>query len=116
MVVTFVVPDPPPTRTRPGRSADRHSPNAGPLARAGEALVRSDPATFPITFAGMVVVFGRTKPEVEGYEPDHAIYEVLQDVGAVVEPEGWWTRTSQDSSSEFYVVTFTTEQHSLGHP
>ena len=71
-------------------------------------MVASDPDAFPLRFAHIVVVFGKTLPDVDplGYQPDHAIYEVLTDVGAVVEPEGWSTRSSQDPSSDFYIVTF----------
>jgi hypothetical protein len=109
--VTLVVPDPPPTRTHAGRSADRNSPNANPLAQAGIALVASAPASFPLTFAGMTVVFGRTIPDVDplAYHPEDVIIEVLIDVGALVDPEAWWARTSQEESADFYVVTFQTE-------
>ncbi len=108
--VTFVVPDPPPTRTHPGRSADRNSPNAQALARAGAALVASDPPAFPLTFAGLTVVFGKTIPDVDplGYQPEHSIIEVLTEVGAVLDPGAYWTRSSQDASADFYVVTFET--------
>ena len=106
MVVTLVVPDPPPIRTHPGRSADRHSPNAGPLARAGEAAISAAPSAFPIVFAGIVAVFGRSMPNVEGYELDHAIYEVLVDIGLLLEPEAWWTRHSRNPSADYYVVSF----------
>lgn len=48
-------------------------------------------------------------PDVDplGYQPDHPIYEVLQNIGVVIEPEGWSSTNSQDPSAEFYVVTFT---------
>jgi hypothetical protein len=108
MVVTLVVPDPPPHRPDPGRAADRHSPHALPLARAGEALVRANPAAFPLKFAEILVVFGRTFPDVDplGYQPEQPIIEVLTDVGAVIEPEGWSMNHSQDPLADFYVVTF----------
>jgi hypothetical protein len=109
--ITFVVPDPPPMRTHPGRSADRNSPHAGPLARAGEAAVSAHPDAFPFTFAGMTVRYGRTKWDVDppGYQPDHPIFEVLGDVGAVIDPSHWWGGESQDPDSDFYIVTFTSE-------
>jgi hypothetical protein len=86
--VTLVVPDPPPTRTHPGRSADRNSPHARELARAGSTLVASDPTAFPLTFAGLTVLFGRTIPDVDslGYQPEHPIVEVLAEDGAVLDP------------------------------
>lgn len=89
MKVTLVVPDPPPTRTIPTHSADQLSPNAEPLARAGEALVASEPAAFPLRVAGTIIVFGKTMPDVDplGYQPWQPILEVLTDVGAVVDGE-----------------------------
>ena len=112
MILTLVVPDPPPTRAHPGRAADRYSPHAGPLARAGEALRRANPDAFPLVFRETHVVFGTTIPDVDplGYQPDHAIYEVLQDVGIVSEDDrGYSTRDDRDPSADFYVVTFTLE-------
>jgi hypothetical protein len=110
MRVTLVVPDPPPTRTHPGRSADERSPNAQPLVRAGEALVASEPAAFPLRVAGLIVVFGRTMPDVDplGYQSWHPILEVLTEVGAVVDGEAEWVADSQDPSADFYVVTLST--------
>jgi hypothetical protein len=58
------------------------------------------------------VVYGKTIPDVAGlgYSPDHAIYEVLNDVGVVIEDDrGYSTRDDQDSSAGFYVVTLTLE-------
>jgi hypothetical protein len=58
----------------------------------------------------MEVVFGKTLPDVDplGYQPDHPIYEVLQDAGVVVEPGGWsGSSDMQDRTAAFYVVTFT---------
>jgi hypothetical protein len=112
MKVTLVVPDPPPTRETPGRAADSRSPNAQPLARAGRALVASDPATFPLRFEELTVVFGRTIPDVDplGYRPEHSIIEVLSDAGAVIETDrGYSSWSSQDPSADFYIVTFDTE-------
>jgi hypothetical protein len=111
MILTLVVPDPPPTRERPGRSADRDSPNAGPLVSAAQALLGAGVAPFPVVFTDIRVVFGKTMPDVDplGYQPDHPIYEVLQDVGVVIEPEGWSSRNQQDPSADFYVVTFVLE-------
>jgi hypothetical protein len=55
----------------------------------------------------MIVVYGKTIPDVDplGYQPEHAILEVLTDVGAVVDGETGWVADSQDSSADFYVVT-----------
>jgi hypothetical protein len=109
VVLTLVVPDPPPTRSHPGRSADRNSPNALPLVRAGEAVLRADPDSFPRVFTSIFVAFGKTLPDADpiGYQPEHAIYEVLQDIRLVIEPEGWSSNHSHDPSADFYVVTFT---------
>jgi hypothetical protein len=78
--VTFVVPCP--------------SPEPGPILGVQLTDIRR--------------TLGKTLPDVDplGYQPDHAIYEVLSDVGAVVEPESWGSRSSQDPSADFYVVTF----------
>ena len=97
MILTLVLPDPPPVRTTPGRSADRDSPNAGPLVRAAQALRNAHPDLFPRVFSEIQVTFGRTLPDVDplGYQPDHPIYETLQAVGVVIEPEGWPHETSR---------------------
>jgi hypothetical protein len=110
--LTFVVPDPPPFRDHRGRSADRNSPHAGPLARAGQQAVDSSSEEFPFSFAGMTVTFGRTVWDVRefGFSPDAPLYEVLCDVGAACEPGSWWSYITQDPVADFYVVTFTTEQ------
>jgi hypothetical protein len=110
VILTLVLPDPPPTRTHPGRAADRDSPDAGPLARAGEALRKAEPGAFPLMFRETHVVFGKTIPDVQplGYGPDNAIYEVLNDVGIVIEDDrGYSFLDDQDPSADFYVVTFT---------
>jgi hypothetical protein len=111
VLLTLVVLDPPPTRADPGRAADRHSPNAEPLVRAGEALRNANPNVFPRVFNEIHIVFGKTLPDVDplGYQPEHAIYEVLQDVGVVTEPDGWSSRSEQDSSADFYVVSLLLE-------
>jgi hypothetical protein len=107
VILALVVPDPPPTRTHPGRAADRNSPNAVPLARAGEAIVRANPSTFPITFNEITVIFGRTLPDPPGYNAEDAIYEVLEDVGLLRDPESFSMSRTQDPSADIYVVTFT---------
>lgn len=111
MLLTLVVPDPPPTRTHPGRSADRDSPNATALVRAAEALRNAQPDIFPLVFSEIQVMFGKTLPDVDalGYQPDDPIYEVLGDVGVVNEPSGWSSKDNQDPSADFYVVTFVLE-------
>jgi hypothetical protein len=85
MILTLVVPDPPPTRAHPGRAAERNSP-AAPLVRAGEAVIRANPGVFPRVFSTIEVVFGKTMPDVDplGYQPDHPIYEVQQDIGFIL--------------------------------
>jgi hypothetical protein len=107
MIVTLVVPDPPPTRASAGRSADRESPNAIALARAGEAVVRANPAAFPRTFNDIAVSFGKTLPDPAGYNAEDAIYEVLEDVGLLTDPESFSMSRSQDASADFYVITLT---------
>ena len=112
--MTFVVPDPPPLREHPGRAAGRGSPFATPLARAGEAARAAHLDSFPFEFKGITVRYGRTvwNVDVLGYQPDHAILEVLAEVGAVWDPEGWWSRSSQNRDADHYVVTFTSEEPS----
>jgi hypothetical protein len=107
VILALVVPDPPPTRTHPGRAADRSSPNAMPLARAGEAMVRANPGFFPRTFNEITVVFGTTLPDPPGYNAEDAIYEVLEDVGLLWDPESFSSSRSQDRSADIYVVTLT---------
>ena len=111
MILTLVVPDPPPTREHPGRSADRDSPNATNLVRAASALLAAHPKVFPLRFSRIDVRFGRTMPDTDplGYQPDHAIYEVLQDVGLVIEPESWSNRNTQDEAADYFAVTFELE-------
>jgi len=46
------------------------------------------PSGLPLTFSQIDVVFGKIVPDVEGYSPEDVIYEVLQDVGVVIEPDG----------------------------
>jgi hypothetical protein len=118
MILTLVVPDPPPTRAHPGRAAERGSPNADALVHAGEALSQANPGVFPRVFSTIEVVFGKTMPDVDplGYQPDHPIYEVLQDIGVVIEPESWSSRSRQDASADFYVVTFTLEDEQWKPP
>src|SRR3954470_17731730 len=98
MDLILVIPDPPPIRIHPGQSADRASPNAEPLVRAATALLDAHPDTFPRVFRDIRVRFGRTMPDVDplGYQPDHPIYEILQDVGVVIEPASWSSMNSQD--------------------
>ena len=62
--------------------------------------MNSGVASFPYVFTEIRVVFGKT---------GHPIYEVLQDVEAVIEPSGWTSRNAQDPSADFYVVTFLLE-------
>jgi hypothetical protein len=116
--LTFVVPDPPPLREHPGRSAGRGSPYAAALMRAGEAARGAHPDAFPFEFSGMTVRYGRTvwNVDVLGYQPDHAILEVLAHVGAVWDPEAWWSYASQDRDADYYVVTFTSGDVSSDSP
>jgi len=64
----------------------------------------------------MTVRFGRTMWNVGplGYSPEDPLYEVLCDVGAVCEPGGWWSYTSQDPDADFYVVTFLSQEQPSG--
>jgi len=68
----------------------------------------SDPEGFPWQFAGMTVRFGKTMWNVDplGYQPDHPLFEVLCEIGAICDPSGWWSHTTQDAQADFYVVTF----------
>src|SRR3954471_21218028 len=111
MDLILAIPDPPPLRIHPGQSADRESPNAEPLVSAATALLKAHPDVFPRVFREIRVRFGRTMPDVDplGYQPEHPIYEILQNVGVVVEPESWSSMNSQDVTSDHYVVTFTLE-------
>jgi hypothetical protein len=110
--IAFVVPDPPPIREHPGRSADRDSPHARHLVDAAEALVAEDPDAYPWQFSGMTVRFGRTMWNVRplGYSPEGPLYEVLCDVGAICDPGNWWSYTTQDPDADFYVVTFLSQE------
>jgi hypothetical protein len=60
----------------------------------------------------MTVRFVRTMWNVDplGYQPDAPLYEVLCDAGAICDPDGWWSYTSQDPDADFYVVTFLSEE------
>jgi hypothetical protein len=49
------------------------------------------------------------RPPRLGYQADHSILEVLVDAGAVWDTEAWWADTSQDCTSDYYAVTFTSE-------
>jgi hypothetical protein len=107
--LTFVVPDPAPLREHPGRSAGRGSPYAAALMRAGEAARGAHPDAFPFEFTGMTVRYGRTvwNVDVLGLPAHQAILEVLAHVGAVWDPEAWWSYASQGRDADYYVVTFT---------
>jgi hypothetical protein len=109
--VSFVIPDPPPLRQHPGRGAGVGDPYAALLIRAGRTAAAADPDAFPFQFRGVTVRYGRTAWNVSplGYQPDHPNLEVLAAAGAVWDPEHWWSTGSQDSTSDYYVVTFTSE-------
>jgi len=110
--ITFVIPDPPPIREHPGRGAGRDSPHADLLVQAAEALIAENPDGFPWQFSGMTTRFGRTMWDTDplGYSPDSPLYEVLCDAGAICDPGGWWSYTSQDPDSSIYIVTFVSEE------
>jgi hypothetical protein len=99
---------PPPVRADPGRSADRSSPNAEPLALAAEALMVKAPMSFALREPfGITGVFGSTKPPRGGHGAIDPIIEVLVDVG-VLEDERLedWERELQDPDvGELYTVT-----------
>jgi hypothetical protein len=71
-----------------------------------------DPEGFPWQFSGMTTRFGQRMWNTDplGYQPDSPIYEVLCDAGAICDPGGWWSYTSQDPEAFFYVVTFVSEE------
>jgi hypothetical protein len=114
--VTFVVPDSPPMRTHPGRSADRHSPHAAALAAAGEAAMSEHPDRFPLRFVGMTVKFGKTvwrvPPRVPPGRSDRR--SPWRRRGRRLPSDYWSSPTTRDPDSDFYVVTFTSEQPSEG--
>ncbi len=116
--VTIVAPDPPPLREHPGRSAGRDSPYAEPLLRAAEALIAEDPEGFPWLFSSMTIQFGRTmwNTDALGYSPDSPLYEVLCHAGAICDPGGWWSYTTQDPASSLYVATFVSESRGRDRP
>ena len=108
MRVNFSVNGPPPDRTDPGRCADRGSPNAEPLARAAEAIVGNDPDAFPMRKPfGITVVFGATRPDLEGYGPIDPIIEILVDAGMIADERlVEWERERRDpNAGERYTVT-----------
>jgi hypothetical protein len=66
------------------------------------------PGKYPIhQDFGITVVFGRTKPDPEAYDPIDPIVEVLVDVGMIAdERQVDWQRELHDSvAGEGYVVT-----------
>lgn len=99
----------PPVRADPGRCADRHSPNAAPLADAGQRLVGQNPTRFPLTEAfGITLRLGSTVPATDddGYSVDSPIVEVLVDVGVIADERlEDWMRCSQDPAWNDYEVT-----------
>ncbi len=72
----------------------------------------ADPDGFPWQFSGMTVRFGRTMWDTDplGYSADSPLYEALCHAGAICDPGGWWSYTSQDPDSPFYVVTFMSDE------
>jgi hypothetical protein len=80
------------------------------MVRLGTAFVRfvkRSVRRFPRTFSEITVVFGTTFPDPPGYNAEDAIYEVLEDVGLLWDPESFSASRSQDRSTDVYVVTFT---------
>jgi len=74
--------------------------------------VAEDPDEYPWQFSGLTVRFGRTMWNVRplGYSPEGPLYEVLCSVGAVCDPGGFWSYTTQDPDADFYVVTFLSQE------
>ena len=108
MRVTLFVDGPPPDRTHPGRSADRDSPNAEPLARAAEEFMAQAPEAFPLRNPfGITVVFGKTKPDFDGYGSIDPIIEVLADAGMIEDErlEDWERERQDPDAGERYTVT-----------
>lgn len=104
MRVVLTMPDPPPYRQNPGLAADRSSPGAGALVSAGNALMASQPHVFPLEWDEIFITFGRSKPEVDGYDATHPIIEILVDIGVLAEQDSWATREARDTTSGYYVV------------
>ncbi len=96
----------PPIRSDPGRSADRHSPGARPLAEVAKRLKDREPSRFPI--AGPIVLtlrLGSAAPETSGYEIEDPILEVLADVGLIVDERQLNTvHESRDDSRQDYSI------------
>jgi hypothetical protein len=108
MQVTFTVTGQTPSRTHPGRCADRRSPNAAELAKTALEVIERSPGAFPIREGfGLTVRAGRQLPKLEGYDVDDAIIEVLVDVGFVADErhERWWRSTIDESMGDSYEVT-----------
>jgi hypothetical protein len=81
-LLALTIKGPPPLRGDPGRSADRHAPNAAALEAAALRAIGDAPDVFPIRDAvGVTVVFGQEPPQLEWYDVVSAIEEVLTDVG-----------------------------------
>jgi hypothetical protein len=89
----------------PAGRLGRNSPDAEPLVRAADALVRANPDMFPRVFSSIFVVFGKTVPTFEGYQPEDPIREVLESVGVLDEPDSWSQNHSHNASASHYVVT-----------
>jgi hypothetical protein len=54
--------------------------------------------------------------DVLGYSPDSPLYEVPCHAGAICDPGGWWSYTTQDLESSLYVVTFVSEGRGRDRP
>jgi hypothetical protein len=107
MQVKLSVDGPPPDRAHPGRCADRHSPNAEPLARAAEELIANATETLPLRDPfGITVVFGKTKPDYENYDSIDPIIEVLADVGLIEDERlvDWGRKLQEAVAGERYTV------------
>jgi hypothetical protein len=70
------------------------------MAQAPEAFPLRDPF-------GITVVFGKTKPEFEGYGAIDPIIEVLVDVGMIADErlEDWVRERQDPDAGETYTVT-----------
>ena len=75
----------------------------------GEAAVAANPSAYPMRLGGIIILYGETIPPYDGYGPDDAVLEVLVNVGIAVDPDAWWVHPSQNPSSDYYVVTLTTD-------
>jgi hypothetical protein len=84
--LTLSVEGEPPEHPGPGRSADRSSPNAGPLFKVATDIIAASPDAFPIRHGvGIVVTSPRSLPTRVAFGPVDAMIDVLVDAGILAD-------------------------------